>query len=355
MAEIWRLLDSGLTAPAGHIALSRALLEARQANEIPNTLRFSRTTRCVLLGCQQSAEQALDLEYCRARALPIQRRITGGSAVFLDERQLVWELYMRREDADASSVAKRVCHAAATALCALGADARYRARNDVEVDGRTLGTAGFAVEDDALLLQGMLLLDADAPEAFAPLRTPWNANPAALAVEARKRVVSVREALGRVPDVARIKHNLMEAFESEFDVEFRDTDLGMTEQARCAAAIAHIDSALWVDHIARPAAEIPLLAATHQTAAGVLRVIVAFEHSTRSLKQVWFEGEAPVDPARTLSDLEADLRGASAERLGQRIESFFASRAVQMRGFVPADFSEVLRKATRQRLVAGNS
>jgi hypothetical protein len=129
----------------------------------------------------------------------------------------------------------------------------------------------------------------------------------------------------------------------------------MTEQARCAAAIAHIDSSLWVDHIARPAAEIPLLAATHQTAAGVLRVIVAFEQSTRSLKQVWFEGEAPVGPARTLSDLEADLRGVSAERLGQRIESFFASRAVQMRGFVPADFSEVLRKATRQRLVAGNS
>ena len=358
MTEIWRLLDTGLSAPAQDVALSRALLEARHAEEIPNTLRFSRVTRCVLLGCQQSAEQALDLDYCRARRIPVQRRITGGRAAYLDERQLLWELYVRRTDIGADSldaVARRLCHAAATALSALGTDARYRARRDIEVDGRTLGTAGFAVEGDAFLFQGLLLLECEAVDAFGPLRTPWRGSAAALDAEARKRVASLSQAIGRQPEIGIVKHKLVEAFESELDVEFRETDLGLTEQARCRGAIAQIDTPQWVDHIARPAAEVPLLQATHCSPAGVLHAIVAFEKATKSLNQVWFGGEAPVGPARTLVDLEAVLRGVSEGRVAQCVDTFFASRPVDMRGFASADFSEVVLKAVRQRMVAGNS
>jgi lipoate-protein ligase A len=355
MAEIWRLLDTGLSAPAQAIALTHALLEARHAEEIPNTLRFSRITRCVLLGCQQSAEQ--DLEYCRARGIPLQRRITGGRASYVDERQLVWELYMRRAEMGAGSVealTKRLCHAAATALSALGTDARYRARREIEVDGRAVGSTAFAVEGDALVFQGLLLIDCEAVEAFGPLRTPWRSTSPSFEGEARKRIVSLRRALGRQPDVAMLKHKLVEAFESELDAEFRETDLGLTEQARCRAAIPQIDSAQWVDHICRPADEVPLLHATHCGAGGVLDATVAFERATRSLKQVWFAGEAPVAPARTLVDLEAALRGVSRERVTQCIETFFAGRSAEMQGFVAADFSDAVLKAARQRLVAGN-
>ena len=358
MAEIWRLLDTGLSAPSQGIALSHALLEARHADEIPNTLRFSRITRGVLLGCQQSAEQELDLEYCRARGIPIQRRITGGRAAYVDERQLVWELYMRRADMGAGSVdelTKRLCHAAATALTALGIDARYRARRDIEVDGRILGAAGFGVEGDTFVFQGLLLIDCEAVEAFGPLRTPWRASSPAFESEAAKRIVSLRQALGRLPDIAALKHKLVEAFESELDVEFRETDLGLTEQARCRAATAHIDSPQWVDHISRSADEVPLLQATHRTAAGVLDATIAFEKATRLLKQVWFAGVSPLAPARTLVDLEAALRGVSRARVAQCIETFFASRPVEMRGFAADHFRDVVLKAARQRLVAGNS
>ncbi len=42
MAEMWRVIDTGLRAVAQNIALDRALLEARRAEEIPSTLRFCR-------------------------------------------------------------------------------------------------------------------------------------------------------------------------------------------------------------------------------------------------------------------------------------------------------------------------
>ena len=46
MAETWRLLDTGLGSAARNIALSRALLDARAADEIASTLRFTRYARC---------------------------------------------------------------------------------------------------------------------------------------------------------------------------------------------------------------------------------------------------------------------------------------------------------------------
>ena len=54
MAETWRVMDTGLRAAAQNIALDRALLEARHAEEIPSTLRFCRFTPSVLLASRQS-------------------------------------------------------------------------------------------------------------------------------------------------------------------------------------------------------------------------------------------------------------------------------------------------------------
>src|SRR6185503_18750343 len=137
----WRLLDTGLASAARNIALNRALLEARHANESPSTLRFLRFSPCALLGSRQSARAELHTAYCSAQALTIQRRITGGNTWLVDERQLGWELYLhRREVGNASmpALTKRVGHAAATALCALGIDARFRARDEIEVEGRAV-------------------------------------------------------------------------------------------------------------------------------------------------------------------------------------------------------------------------
>src|SRR5688500_5874770 len=141
MNETWRLLDSGLGSAPRNVALSRALLEARAAEEIPSTLRFLRYAPCALLAWGQSAAHELDLAECAAHTIPVQRRITGGGVWLADERQLGWELYLHRRDVgttDLRAISKRLLHAAAAGLSALGVDARYRAGDEIEVDGRTL-------------------------------------------------------------------------------------------------------------------------------------------------------------------------------------------------------------------------
>ena len=175
MREMWRVIDTGLRTAAQNIALNRALLEARQAEEIPSTLRFLRFAPSALLGYHQSAEQEFNLDYCRANQIAVQRRITGGGAIFSDETQLGWELYLHRRDVGASdmqAIARRICHAAATAISALGVDARYRPRHDIEVDGRKISGTGGAFDGDALLYQGTLLIDLDVEKMLRVLRIP---------------------------------------------------------------------------------------------------------------------------------------------------------------------------------------
>src|SRR5690349_3091101 len=164
MAETWRLIDTGLRPAAQNIALDRALLEARRADEIPTTLRFLRFASCALIGCNQSPEQELDLDYCKAGGIGIQRRLTGGDVLHLDEGQLVWALYLHRRDvgcADMQAVSRRLCHAAAAAVSALGVKARFRPRNEIEVDGRRVSDSGGVLDGDALLFQAVLLIDFD--------------------------------------------------------------------------------------------------------------------------------------------------------------------------------------------------
>lgn len=353
MVESWRLLDTGLASAARNIALNRALLEARRADEIPGTLRFWRCTRAALLGHFQSAEQELDLAWCRSRDIPVQRRITGGPAMYVDETQLGWELYLHRRDigkADMQQVVRRVCHAAATALSAFGVDARYRRPDEVEIDGRTVCATGCTADGDALLVQAVLWLDIESGDLARVYRGPPAARSGALSQPAR--ATGLKTALGRGPGVSRVRDNLVEAFESEFGVEFRDGELSLTEQRRCDEALRAVDTPQWVDLVKTPAAERPIAAAFQTVAGATLTAAVAFEPSTGTICRVWLSGDVEIRPARTLRDLEAALRDVPIARLSAKIDWFFRSRPADLGALAPQDFVTVVRRALGQPLVA---
>jgi lipoate-protein ligase A len=353
MAETWRLLDTGLASAARNVAMNRALLEARRKQEIGSTLRFLRSTPAALLGYFQSAPQELDLAYCRTHDITVQRRITGGRTMYADEAQVGWELYVHRDDlgtADSQRVVQRVCHAAATALSALGVDARYRRRDEIEIDGSTVCVAGCTVDGDAVLVQAVLWLDLE-PTVLGRLFR--GAPIAALASPVvRPRALGLKAAMGRAPSVHRIKGNLVEAFESEFGVEFTDAELGLSEQRRFEEALRAIDTPHWTELFARPAADKPLFEAVHQTKGIVLRVAVACEPASAALREVWFSGDFPVNPARTIRDLEAALRDVPIARARQKVQSFLSSRPADLGGLSPDDFVTAIRLALKQPLVA---
>jgi lipoate-protein ligase A len=354
MPAKWRVIDTGLRPAAQNIALNRALLEARQAEEIPSTLRFLRFTPSALLGYHQSAEQELNLDYCREQGVAVQRRITGGGAIYFDETQLGWELYLHKRDmgtSDMQAIARRICNAAAAAVSALGVAAQFRPRNDIEVGGRKISGTGGAFDGDALLYQGTLLIDFDVEKMLRVLRIPAEKLSDKAIASARERVANLKELLGRAPDLTQVRHNIAEAFASEFDVEFAEGDLSLSEHARYETALAEIDTGDWVNLVRRPAHELPLLEAVQKFAGGLLRASLAYDRVTHRIKQVWFTGDIFVSPRRTIADLEAALRDTPYARLEHNVRTFFAARQVDMLTLVPEDFVAVVRLAVQPALV----
>lgn len=357
MAENWRRLDTGLRPAAQNIALNRALLEARDADEIPSTLRFLRFAPCALLGHHQSAEQELNLDYCNAQRITIQRRITGGGAIYFDEGQLGWELYLHRRDLDTSdmqTISRRLCHAAATAISALGVDARYRPRNDIEVDGRKISGTGGAFDGDALLFQGTLLIEFDVEKMLRVLRIPVEKLSDKAIASARERVTSLKELLGRRPDADLVRRYLTEAFESEFGVEFSEGELTLSEHWRFEQALREIDHPDWVNLVSRPMSAMPVLEAEQKLSGGMLRVSVAFDVVTQSVRQVWFTGDIFVSPRRLLADLESALKDTPIDRLEGKVRSFFHGRRYDTLTLTPDDFINVVRLALRRPVAASN-
>lgn len=354
MSEMWRVIDTGLRPAAQNIALNRALLEARQANEIPSTLRFLRFAPSALLGYHQSAEQELNLDYCKAHNIAIQRRITGGGATYTDDTQLDWELYLHQRDVgtwDMQAIAKRICHAAASAISALGVDARFRPRHDIEVDGRKISASCGVFDDNALLYQGVLLIDVDMSVMLRVLRAPAKLSEEATA-SARERVASLQDLLGYRPDSTLIKRYLTEAFESEFDIEFEEDDLTLTEHARYRTALAEIDTADWVHLVKRAVADTPIYEAAHKFSGGTLTASLIYDRPRHRVKQIRFSGDIRVSPRRTIADLEAALSDTSVERLEHNVNAFFAGHKVDMAALKADDFVAVIRLAVKQPIVA---
>ena len=153
-----------------NIALGQAMIERHVAGEFPDTLRFLRFPPTVLVGRHQALGQEVDTDYCRKHDIALVRRITGGGAIYLDPGQLGWELVISRSSlhgANLTDLARTICEAAAGGLKALGVNASYRPRNDIEVDGRKIGGTGGFFDGDTLFYQGTVLVDMT-PRSWSP-------------------------------------------------------------------------------------------------------------------------------------------------------------------------------------------
>jgi lipoate-protein ligase A len=253
------------------------------------------------------------------------------------------------------AVARRICHAVATALVALGADARYRAPDDTVVAGRRIGTAGGVFEGAALLYQGVLYFDLDVATVLSAMRTPGSGLAGRALEAARARMGDLKTALADVPAFALVRERLVAAFESEFAIEFQEADLSLTEHARYQRALAETETPGWIDLVRGPASEVTVATAAHEYPAGVLHASVLYDRARRRIKQVWFTGEGKRPPAPALLDLEAELHETAVERLERNVHAFFSGRAVDVPGLTGADFIAVLRRALQLPLVVPNS
>ena len=220
MTRLWRLLDSGALPTPQSAAVDEAVLEAHSRGAAPDTLHFyTRSRPTVSLGRFQRVADALDPGECKARDVAIVRRRSGGGTIYTDSGQILFALVSSQGtlgDNTAASFA-RVCTAVADSLRSLGANARYRPVNDVEVEGRKVSGSAQLRRHGSVLHHGSVLVDTDLEAMDAVLISP--------ATVPSERVTTLSLILGRAPALEDVRHSMIIGFQEALDVGFQPGEL----------------------------------------------------------------------------------------------------------------------------------
>lgn len=355
MTRRFRVIDTGLRGGRENIAFDQAMIDALGAGEIRDSIRFIHFRPSALIGRHQALSQEIKVAHCRANGIDIVRRITGGGAIYLDQNQLGWALICRRAAfgaLDLAGVTRAICEAAAAGLSTLGVDARYRPRNDIEISGRKVsGTGGF-FDGDALIFQGTVLIDLNPSDMFAALNVPQAKLAKRALDDPAQRVITLREALGRVPEVAEVQAALLKGFEQHLGVETFSEAPSAAEEARAKRLFdAEIGTDAFVAEIDDRARDANVRIGEHAAPGGAITAYLRLEGpNDERIREVLFCGDFFVAPPRLVFDLEASLRGVNRSDAAARIDAFFAGRSGGgLLSIAPADFAAALAAAIEQK------
>ncbi len=343
-----RVLDSGLRSAADNLALDAAMITSCRAGRYAGLLRFHRYGPTVSLGVHEPVSHAARADYCRREGIEIARRATGGGSLYLDSHQLCWTLVFQRALVEATPALAQwmalLTKPLATALSDNGIAARCAPPNDIEIDGRKIGSGFIDVGESLVLFQGNLLLDIDTERMLKALRAPTEKLSPAGIQSARDRLTTLYEHADSTR-LDAIKAALLYGYAQLLGRDFMSlpgpipgTHHGVAAPAPPSAADPLLDRD-WQ----------PLSASTLQsfvkTKGGVLRAMVQLDASGRRIQHLLLAGAVQVQPRDILVALGDWMRGVRLDEWEEELNAFFHEHAVDAIGMTLNEIYRVIRAA----------
>ena len=354
----FRVVDTGLNTAEVNIALDQRWLAGHVRGERENLLRFHRSTPSAWLGLHQWPERELRLLYCHRKGIDVVRRLTGGGALYVDPRQLGFSLILKWSERFAAigeaGLVRRGCAAVVEALRGLGLDARFKAPNDVEVEGRKLASLFSSRHRGTVLLQGWLLLSADVSRVLGTLRLPTEPVPEAHGpVAACERLTALDRLYQRPPPPARLRKALTAALAGQFNLRAASSNktiyaqlhapstappcIAASYQPRIPTATLH-----WRDHAARMTEVAETL---WHTPGGLLRARLRWDPLQRAPGWLELGGNVRVQPSDLFARLAGALVGVNKAALADRLDLLCDQMKARLIGFSRGDLLDLLRSA----------
>lgn len=353
--EIWRLLDTGARSAAENMALDEVLLESRAEGRIPNTLRFLQFSHpTVLIGHHQSVEEEVRLDYCRAQKIEINRRLTGGGALYWGRSELGWEIYVSKGHpaipSKVEDLYRKMGEALAHGLRRLGLKAHFRPRNDVEVGGRKISGMGGTELSGAILFQGTLLVDFDVDEMLKALRIPTEKLQDKEIQSVKERVTCIKWELGMIPSLDQIKEALTKGFEETLKVKLIKNDLSTEEEERFELKLPYFSSFEYIFKVREALPRQRTVTSLLKTPGGLIRVSMIVELKTRWIRQILITGDFFAYPRRAIFDLESLLKNSKAtpEHIQENLERFYIENHPQIPGVKKEHLIQALEEALQK-------
>ncbi|MCJ7703970.1 MAG: DUF116 domain-containing protein [Desulfobacterales bacterium] len=353
--ETWRLLDTGARKASENMALDEVLLELKAEGKIPHTLRFLQFSNpTVLVGHHQSVEEEVRLDYCQKKGIEINRRLTGGGALYWGRQELGWEIYISKNDpripAKIENVYRRMGEAAVLGLRHLGVRAHFRPRNDIEIQGRKISGTGGTELSGAILFQGTVLVDFDVDEMLRALKIPTEKLQDKEIESVKERVTCLKWELNLTPSPSQIKASLIKGFGEAFGVVFDPKSLTPEEEDLLKRKLPYFSSPDYIFKARQPLPRRKTFSSVLKAPGGLIRASLAINAKTRVINQILITGDFFVYPKRTIFDLESLLKNSTANpsNVESIVRSFFAEARPKIPGIKEGHFIQVIEEAIQK-------
>ena len=233
--SVWRLLRLETHSAFMNMAIDEAVLRVRMENLVPNTLRFyCWNPSAVSIGRFQNVENEVLLGNCRNFGVDVVRRITGGGTVYHGaEDEITYSVVVRKSELDApdiTSVYAKIYDGLAGAVKMLGLRADFNVGDkghcpNITIKGKKISGSAQCHKGGVVLQHGTFLMDVDLKKMFTFLRVPWARTCLEVADVARRKITSIREALGREVSISEVNEALINGFQKALSIKLIDGEL----------------------------------------------------------------------------------------------------------------------------------
>ena len=355
----WRLLDTGHMTAAENMALDDALLELKGERKSPDTVRFLQfSPPTVLVGYHQAVSEEIRESFCSENNIDINRRITGGGAIFFDENQIGWEVICDKDFFDMEIPNQRLfntlCEPVVNALGQMGLDASFRPRNDIEINGRKISGTGGTESDRAFFFQGTMLVDFDVDTMLKSLKIPVEKLKAKEIDSVKERVTCLNWELGYTPSSEEIKNTIVKGFEDCLDIKLVPSGLTPEEDRLFKEKLKIYSSPEWIDSVKTDKNGKEIIQAANKVEGGLVRCTVSVDRARNRIRDIYITGDFLSFPSRALYDLESELRGMAFSRddLFNIVHGIFRDGRISIPGISPEEFFKPFEIAIEKAAIA---
>jgi lipoate-protein ligase A len=237
--DTWRLLPLTTSNAALNMAVDEAILQARIAEKVPNTLRLYRwQPSAVSVGRNQNPENEVYLKAAEQLGVDVVRRISGGGAVYHDfEGEVTYSIVAKTSDlgtADVTTVYTKIYGALKDALRIMGSGADYSggdAKNcpNLTISGKKISGSSQTITRGVVLQHGTLLRRVDYERMFQLLQLK-GASCSQAADIAKRKITSLEIELGHKISPDTVANALSQGFRIMLKIQLEEGKLTVEEK-----------------------------------------------------------------------------------------------------------------------------
>lgn len=315
MTKFRYIQDSNSSASYGLAADEYLMQYHLDGSEFPATLRlYNYRDYCVLAGRFQDINAEIDIEACKEKRFEFGRRLTGGGAILMGSGQLGICIATTSKAFEWENVRELYLKFSAPiieALSQLGIEAKFRSKNDLEVNGKKIAGLGVHVSaEGAIQFHTSLLIDLDISQMLEVLKIPiqkYSDKRKISAVE--QRITTISRELGRKVNKSEVIETIKHCFSSAFENEFVRESFSPGEKLR----IAQLEQKRYLveDWVFQRSPQSDMTGMSlKKTPAGLLRTYIGLKGDT--IKSVLITGDF-FEQADIFGRIESELKWSSID------------------------------------------